>query len=164
MRARRTDGTAERVRCTSSWGRGDIGVKQRLDSLEIATRGPGLYPFSGPARRFVELSDIADGLLTCFIRHSSASLLVQENADPDVLADLEDFMRRIVSRDATLYRHSAEGPDDMPSHIRAALTATSLSVPVRNRELMLGTWQGLYVFEHRDAPHRREVALHLMGE
>jgi secondary thiamine-phosphate synthase enzyme len=139
-------------------------MKQSVDAIEIATRGPGLYPFSTPARRFVQRAGIADGLLTCFIRHSSASLLIQENADPDVLADLEDFMRRLVPRDSHLYRHAAEGSDDMPSHIRAALTAVSLSVPVRKAELMLGVWQGLYVFEHRDAPHRREVALHLIGE
>ncbi len=139
-------------------------MRQSFDSIEIATRGPGLYSFGDPTRRFVESCAIGEGLLTCFIRHSSASLVIQENADPDVLADLEDFMRRLVSRDARLYRHTTEGVDDMPSHIRAALTATSLAVPVRNGELLLGTWQDLYVFEHRDAPHRREVALHLIGD
>lgn len=139
-------------------------MKQWFDSITISTRGPGLYAFSDAATQFVRRSGIADGLLTCFVRHSSASLLVQENADPDVLRDLEDFMRRLVSRDPELYRHTAEGPDDMPSHIRAALTATSLSIPLRGGRLLLGTWQGLYLFEHRDAAHTREIALHLIGE
>lgn len=139
-------------------------MKQAFRSLTVATRGPGLYAFGEPVRQFVRESGIAEGLLTCFIRHTSASLLVQENADPDVLADLETYMRRLVPRGGTLYRHDAEGPDDMPGHIRAALTATSISVPVRARKPELGTWQELYVFEHRDTPHRREVTLHLMGE
>ena len=99
------------------------GMKQQFETIEIATRGPGLYTFTDRACRFVQSTGIADGLLTCFVRHTSASLLIQENADPDVLADLEDFMRRLVSRNADLYRHTAEGPDDMPSHIRSALTA-----------------------------------------
>ncbi|HEX3667147.1 MAG TPA: secondary thiamine-phosphate synthase enzyme YjbQ [Rhizomicrobium sp.] len=138
-------------------------MKQIFETLTVATRGAGLYAFDEQVRRFLRDARIADGLLTCFIRHTSASLLIQENADPDVLADLEDFMRRIVKRDPGLYRHDAEGPDDMPSHIRAALTASSLSIPVRGGVPALGTWQGLYVFEHRDAPHRREVLLHLIG-
>jgi secondary thiamine-phosphate synthase enzyme len=123
-----------------------------------------LYAFTDDARKFVDLERISLGLVTCFIRHTSASLLIQENADPDVLSDLEAFMRRLVSCDAGLYRHTAEGPDDMPSHIRSALTATSLSIPVRDRHLALGTWQGLFLFEHRDAPHEREILLHLIGE
>jgi secondary thiamine-phosphate synthase enzyme len=139
-------------------------VKQLFETITVATHGPGLYGFGDPVRRFVHSSEIADGLLTCFVRHTSASLLIQENADPDVLADLVDFMRRLVTRDAGLYRHNAEGPDDMPSHIRSALTASSLSIPVRDGSVALGTWQGLYVFEHRDAPHRREVLLHLIGK
>jgi secondary thiamine-phosphate synthase enzyme len=139
-------------------------VNQQFETLIVATRGPGLYAFGDRAQSFVRNTGIADGLLTCFIRHTSASLLAQENADPDVLADLEDFMRRLVARNPELYRHTTEGPDDMPSHIRAALTATSLSIPVRGSGLALGTWQGLYVFEHRAAPHRREVLLHLIGE
>lgn len=139
-------------------------MKQRFDSVTIATRGPGLYVFTEAAMEFVKRSGIAEGLLTCFVRHSSASLLIQENADPDVLHDLEDFMRWLVSRDPRLYRHTAEGADDMPSHIRAALTATSISVPVRASRFLLGTWQGLYLFEHRDAAHSREIALHVIGE
>ena len=139
-------------------------MKQKFESVTIATRGPGLYIFTEAAKQFVQRAGIADGLLTCFVRHSSASLLIQENADPDVLRDLEDFMRRLVSRDPELYRHTAEGADDMPSHIRASLTATSLAVPLRGGKLLLGTWQGLYLFEHRDAAHSREIALHLIGE
>ena len=138
-------------------------MKQKIETVTVQTRGPGLYAFTRDAETFVRSAEIRDGLLTCFIRHTSASLLIQENADPDVLTDLENFMRRLVARDPKLYRHNAEGPDDMPSHIQAALTATSLSVPVCDGGLALGTWQGLYVFEHRDAAHRRDVVLHLVG-
>jgi secondary thiamine-phosphate synthase enzyme len=122
-----------------------------------------LYDFTEAAAKIVKNSGIRDGLCTCFIRHTSASLLIQENADPDVLRDLEDFFKRIVPRDAP-YRHDTEGPDDMPSHIKSALTATSLSIPLQQGKLALGTWQALYLFEHRDAPHTREVMLHLIGE
>ncbi|MGH6888251.1 MAG: secondary thiamine-phosphate synthase enzyme YjbQ [Rhizomicrobium sp.] len=139
-------------------------MKQAFRSVTVATRGPGLYACGDPVRSFVRESRIREGLLTCFIRHTSASLLVQENADPDVLADLEDYMCRLVPRDSTHYRHRTEGPDDMPGHIRAALTATSLSIPVHDEDLALGTWQQLYVFEHRDSPHQREIVLHLIGE
>jgi len=139
-------------------------MRQAFHTLKIRTKGPGLYDVTTEVAAFVESEKIREGLLTCFIRHTSASLLIQENADPDVLTDLENFMRRIVSRDPKLYRHTTEGPDDMPSHIRSALTATSLSIPLRDSGLALGTWQGIYVFEHRDAPHAREVMLHLIGE
>jgi secondary thiamine-phosphate synthase enzyme len=139
-------------------------MRQAFHTLRIKTEGPGLYDVTNEAVAFVKGTKLREGLLTCFIRHTSASLLIQENADPDVLTDLENFMRRAVSRDPKLYRHTTEGPDDMPSHIRSALTATSLSIPLRDDELALGTWQGLYVFEHRDAPHTREVMLHLIGE
>ena len=139
-------------------------MKQSFDTLEIRTKGPGLYDMTREAECFVAQSGVANGLLTCFIRHTSASLLIQENADPDVLKDLEDFMRRTVSRDKSLYRHTTEGPDDMPAHIRSALTQTSLTIPVQDGAWLLGTWQGLYVFEHRDRPHSREIALHIMGD
>ena len=139
-------------------------MRQKFHSLELKTKGPGLYDFTPGAEHFVDDAGIANGLLTCFIRHTSASLLIQENADPDVLKDLEDFMRRTVSRDTKLYRHTTEGPDDMPAHIRSALTQSSLSIPVRAGKWLLGTWQGLYLFEHRDAPHGREIALHIMGD
>lgn len=138
-------------------------MKQHFATIEIATRGSGLYGFTDRAARALAESKLQDGLLTCFVRHTSASLLIQENADPDVLSDLESFMRRLVSRDPKLYRHTTEGPDDMPSHIRSALTAASISIPFRERRLALGTWQGLFLFEHRDAPHAREVLLHAIG-
>jgi secondary thiamine-phosphate synthase enzyme len=138
-------------------------MKQAFHSLTVPTRGPGLYEFSDDAEAFVRGEKIENGLLTCFIRHTSASLLIQENADPDVLKDLRDFFAQLA-RSGMNYRHTAEGPDDMPSHIRAALTQTSLAIPLHKGRLVLGTWQGLYVFEHRDAPHRREVTLHLIGD
>jgi secondary thiamine-phosphate synthase enzyme len=139
-------------------------MKQSFHTVTIKTRGPGLYALDDDVAKFVRVSGSRNGLLTCFVRHTSASLLIQENADPDVLADLESFMKRIVPRDSKLYRHTAEGPDDMPSHIRAALTQTSLSIPLQDGKLALGTWQGLYLFEHRDAPYSREVLLHLIGD
>ncbi|MEJ0043584.1 MAG: secondary thiamine-phosphate synthase enzyme YjbQ [Rhizomicrobium sp.] len=138
-------------------------MKQHSDTLTVRTRGPGLVEVTDEVARLVAQSGIREGLLTLFIRHTSASLLVQENADPDVLTDLESFMRRTVSRDPGLYRHTTEGPDDMPAHIRSALTQTSLSIPVRDGRMVLGTWQAIYVFEHRDRGHAREVAAHVMG-
>ncbi len=139
-------------------------MKQHVSKIVISTRGPGLYDFTAKAQHFVRQSQLTDGLLTCFVRHTSASLLIQENADPDVLLDLAGFMERLVSRDAPLYRHTIEGPDDMPSHIRSMLTQTSVSVPIQDGNLALGTWQGLYLFEHRDRSHEREIALHVFGE
>ena len=139
-------------------------MKQAFSDVELSTRGPGLYDFTRQAELFVRESGVGDGLLSCFVRHTSASLVIQENADPDVLRDLRSFMERLVSRDDKHYRHTAEGPDDMPSHIRSMLTQTSLSIPVRNGEMILGTWQALYLFEHRDAPHEREIVLHIIGE
>ena len=137
-------------------------MKPASHSLTVPTRGPGLYEFTDAAQAFVASSGIADGLLTCFIRHTSASLLIQENADPDVQKDLQDFFAQLV-KNGMNFRHTAEGPDDMPSHIRAALTQSALSIPVVDGRMALGTWQGLYVFEHRDAPHRREVLLQLIA-
>jgi secondary thiamine-phosphate synthase enzyme len=137
-------------------------MKQVFHTVQVNTHGPGLYEFTGAVAKFVATEKIVDGLLTCFIRHTSASLLVQENADPDVLKDLQDFFAHLA-RKGMDYRHTAEGPDDMPSHIRAALTATSIGIPLRGGKPALGTWQGLYVFEHRDAPHQREVMLHFIG-
>jgi secondary thiamine-phosphate synthase enzyme len=139
-------------------------MRQDLATISVTTHGAGLYPFTDEARRFVRGARLGSGLLTCFIRHTSASLLIQENADPDVLEDIESFMRRLVSRDPALYRHTTEGPDDMPSHIRSVLTASSLSIPICNGDLALGIWQGLYVFEHRDRAHVREILLHAIGE
>ncbi|MBW8709282.1 MAG: YjbQ family protein [Alphaproteobacteria bacterium] len=138
-------------------------MKQASHTIMVPTQGPGLYECTDAVRGFVRDSKIADGLLTCFIRHTSASLLIQENADPDVQKDLRDFFAHLA-RNGMNYRHTAEGPDDMPSHIRAALTQTSIGIPLHKAKLALGTWQGIYVFEHRDAPHRREVMLQVIGE
>ncbi|HYF22813.1 MAG TPA: secondary thiamine-phosphate synthase enzyme YjbQ [Caulobacteraceae bacterium] len=138
-------------------------MDQRLGSVSIASRGRGLYEFTREAADFVRESGFETGLLTLFCRHTSASLLIQENADPDVRADLEAFFQRIAPEQPGLYRHDSEGPDDMPAHIRAALTQTQLSVPVSGGRMTLGAWQGLYLFEHRRAPQRRVVTLHLLG-
>ena len=132
--------------------------------LEIATRGPGLYEFTREAGSFVAQSGVRTGLLTLFCRHTSCSLVIQENADPDVQTDLEAFFRRLVPEGMDYITHTTEGPDDMPAHIKAALTQTSIGVPVANGRPLLGTWQGLYLFEHRRAPHRRQVVLHLQGD
>jgi len=139
-------------------------MRQHFKTLQVQTRGPGLYDVTAEASRIVAGSGIGEGLLTCFVQHTSASLLIQENADPDVLADLENFMRRLASREPSLYRHTTEGPDDMPAHIRAALTAVSLSIPVSKGRPALGTWQGLYLFEHRDRAHTRAILMHIIGE
>jgi secondary thiamine-phosphate synthase enzyme len=138
-------------------------LKQAHRTLTVSTRGPGLYEITGQATGFVRAAGVAAGLVTCFIRHTSASLLIQENADPDVRRDLQDFFAHLA-RSGMMYRHTAEGPDDMPSHIRSALTQTSIAIPLIDGRLALGTWQGLYVFEHRDAAHRREVLLHIIGD
>lgn len=139
-------------------------MRQATRTLTIRTHGQGLTDITAQVAEFVRASGIADGLLTVFIQHTSASLTIQENADPDVLADLNDFFRRVVREEPSLYRHTMEGPDDMPAHIRAALTSVQLSIPVLTGDMALGTWQGLYVFEHRARPHDRRVVLHLLGE
>jgi secondary thiamine-phosphate synthase enzyme len=130
----------------------------------VATRGKGLYEITGQIAQWLADRDVRIGLLTVFVQHTSASLTIQENADPDVVHDLNAFFGRLVSEDSRLYRHTIEGPDDMPAHIRASLTLTQLSIPVEQGRLALGTWQGIYVFEHRAAPHRRTVVLHLLAE
>lgn len=140
-----------------------MSLRQAHGVLAIRTAGQGLTGITAQVAAFVRGSGIRDGLLTLFIQHTSASLTVQENADPDVLADLNDFFRRVVREDGGLYRHAMEGPDDMPAHIRAALTNVQISVPVLTGDMVLGTWQGLYVFEHRARPHDRRVVLHLLG-
>ena len=139
-------------------------MKQAAGELRVRTQGKGLYEFTRAASEWLGRQGIATGLLTLFIQHTSASLTIQENADPDVVLDLNDAFARLAPEDNRLYRHTVEGPDDMPAHIRAALTATQLSVPVVRGELALGTWQGLYVFEHRERPHTRTVVLHVIGE
>ncbi len=131
--------------------------------LTIATTGATLHEITAEVARWVGRQTIRDGLLTIFLPHTSASLLIQENADPDVRRDLEAFFKRLVPEDSRLYLHDAEGPDDMPAHIKAALTPVQLSVPVTAGRLGLGTWQGIYLFEHRRAPHQRQVSLTLIG-
>lgn len=132
-------------------------------TLEIRTRGKGLYPFTRDVASWISSTKAQSGLLTLFCQHTSASLLIQENADPDVVLDLSDFFERIAPENDPRYRHTIEGPDDMPAHLRAALTQTSLSIPVIGGRMSLGTWQGIYLFEHRGSPHRRSVVLHLLA-
>ncbi|MCA2968625.1 MAG: YjbQ family protein [Acidobacteriaceae bacterium] len=139
-------------------------MRQAVTSLRVTTRGKGLFEITGEVENWLAKQEMRTGLLTLFIRHTSASLTVQENADPDVIADLNDWFGRLVKENDPHFRHTLEGPDDMPAHIRSALTAVQVAVPVVNGRLGLGSWQGIYVFEHRQAPHRREVLLHLLGE
>ena len=137
-------------------------MRQAHHRLTVATNGPGLVDVTDKVSRWVKAQAIRTGLLTIWCRHTSASLLVQENADPDVRADLEAFFRRLVPEHAG-YRHEDEGPDDMPAHIKSALTQTQLTIPVDAGKPVLGTWQAIYLFEHRAAPHSRELVLHLIG-
>jgi len=130
-------------------------------TLTLDTNGPGLLEFTDAADAFVRGSGIDTGLLTVFVRHTSCSLLIQENADPDVRRDLDGFFRRLVPEGMDWISHTTEGPDDMPAHIKAALTQVSLGIPIAKGRMVLGTWQGLYLFEHRRAPHRREIVLHI---
>lgn len=139
-------------------------MKQAATRLEIATRGKGLYEFTARVEAWLREQALHTGLLTVFVQHTSASLVIQENADPDVVADLEAFFSRLAPEDNRLYRHTIEGSDDMPAHIRATLTAVQLSVPIVQGRMALGAWQGIYLFEHRSAPHRRSVILHAFGE
>jgi len=139
-------------------------VKQFTHQIHISTRGKGLYDFTRQITSWLEEHQLHTGLLTVFCQHTSASLVIQENADPDVVADLADFFSRLVPEDTHLYRHTEEGPDDMTSHIRSALTQPQVSIPIRNGKLALGTWQGVYLFEHRVQAHRRSVVLHLLAE
>ena len=138
-------------------------MRQEQHRLSFQTRGQGLLDVTAEVAAWLDSQPVRDGLLTLFLRHTSASLTIQENADPDVLFDLEAFFKRLVPEDARLYRHGTEGPDDMPAHIKAALTQTQLAIPVAEGRLLLGTWQGIYLFEHRARPHRREIVLHLIG-
>ncbi len=140
-----------------------IRVTQHTHTITIATRGKGLYPFTREVANWVSSLKIETGLLTVFLQHTSASLAIQENADPDVVKDLADYFERLAPENDPRYRHQDEGPDDMPAHIRSALTATSLTIPIVHGRMALGTWQGIYLFEHRAAPHRRSVVLHLIG-
>lgn len=133
-------------------------------AITCNTRGAGLYEVTEQIADFVRQAGIGAGLLTVFCRHTSCSLLIQENADPDVQTDLMAFFERLVPEGQDWFVHTLEGPDDMPAHIKAALTQTALNIPVSDGRMVLGTWQGIYVFEHRRRPHRRELLLHLGGE
>ena len=139
-------------------------MQQFQGRLEVSTRGKGLYEITSRVAGWLDGHRAAEGLLTLFVQHTSASLTIQENADPDVTADLNAFFNRLVAEDPRLYRHTIEGADDMPAHIRAALTLTQISIPIERGLMSLGTWQGIYVFEHRASPHRRNVVLHFLGE
>ena len=139
-------------------------LRQLTTSLTFETRGRGLLEVTRPVAEWVAETGLVTGLLTAFVRHTSASLLIQENADPDVRGDLDRFFARLVPDGDALFRHRDEGADDMPAHVRAALTAVQLSIPLADGRLALGTWQGIYLWEHRTRPHRREVVLHVLGE
>jgi secondary thiamine-phosphate synthase enzyme len=139
-------------------------MTQSQGELRVSTRGKGLYEITRDVRKWVGAQNIRNGLLTIFIQHTSASLLVQENADPDVRRDLREFFERLVPENTPWFRHTAEGSDDMPSHIRAALTSAQLSIPVVDGQVALGTWQGIYVFEHRSDPQLRHVLKHIIGD
>jgi secondary thiamine-phosphate synthase enzyme len=139
-------------------------MKQGVAEIAVSTRGKGFYEFTAEAVSWVRSLEIHEGLLTLFVRHTSASLVIQENADPDVVHDLEAYFSRLVPENDDLYKHTMEGPDDMPAHVRSALTGVQLSIPILGGRPALGTWQGVYLFEHRRAPHRRKVALHAIGE
>ena len=139
-------------------------MKQTEFQFSVSTKGRGIYAISNKVESWVQNQNIRSGLLTLFIPHTSASLLIQENADPDVLKDLDRFFNRLVPDGDPLYDHQDEGPDDMPAHIRSALPQTQLSMPIRNNEMALGIWQGIYLFEHPVHPHTRNILLHLFGE
>ena len=139
-------------------------MRQDQQTIDIATRGSGLYEFTARVEAFVAGSGIETGLVTIFCRHTSCSLLVQENADPDVQRDLKGYFARIAPEGMDWIVHTTEGADDMPAHIRTALTQSSIGVPVGHGELLLGTWQGIYLFEHRARPHRRQIVLHIVGQ
>ena|SRR6185312_3930989 len=138
-------------------------MRQVAHTLVVRTEGQGLLEITREVAAWAEHQAMTMGLLTLFCRHTSASILIQENAAPEVRTDLEAFFRRLAPEDPRLYAHDDEGPDDMPAHIRAALTQTQLSIPLLDGRLALGTWQGVYLFEHRRRPHTREIALHLLG-
>lgn len=138
-------------------------MRQHQETITVKTRGPGLQEITDEVARVVAAAGIGMGLATVFCQHTSASLLIQENADPDVQRDLTVFFRRLVPEGDPLFIHTTEGPDDMPAHVKAALTQTSLPIPVTEGRMVLGTWQGIYLFEHRTAPHTRRVVVHVVG-
>ena len=139
-------------------------MRQMQDRLTVTAPRQGLLEITDQVSAWLARQAVAEGLLTLFLRHTSASLLIQENADPDVLADLAAFFATLVPEDQSRYRHAAEGPDDMPAHIKGALTQSQLSIPLADGRMLLGTWQGIYLFEHRRRPRPRELVLHLVGD
>jgi secondary thiamine-phosphate synthase enzyme len=139
-------------------------LRQASTELTVATRARGLYEITSQVTAWLSSQKVSQGLLTLHLRHTSASLLIQENADPDVRGDLDRFFARLVPDGDAIFEHTCEGPDDMSAHIRTALTTVNLSIPVNAGRLTLGTWQGIYVWEHRKIPHSRRVALHFLGE
>lgn len=143
---------------------GDFAIQQHSGELSIETKGRRLYDISSEVKTWVRASEIQTGLLTLYIRHTSASLLIQENYDPEVLRDMERFFERLVPQGDPLFRHTSEGPDDMPAHVRSALTAVSLSLPVQNAAPQLGTWQGIFLYEHRNRGYARQISCHIIGE
>ena len=139
-------------------------LRQSVDEIGIKTRGRGFYEFTEKISEFVARESFKTGLVTLHLQHTSASLLIQENADPEVRRDFERFFPRLVPDGDPIFRHTCEGEDDMPAHIRTALTAVNLSIPITNQKLALGTWQGIYLWEHRLEAHSRRVIVHLFGE
>jgi secondary thiamine-phosphate synthase enzyme len=139
-------------------------LRQANHEFTVSTRGRGFYEITGPVAAWVKETGIGSGLLTLHIKHTSASLLIQENADPDVRDDFERFFARLVPDGDRLFEHTVEGADDMPAHVRTALTTVNLSIPIAGHRLALGTWQGIYVWEHRKHAHRRSVAAHVIGD
>ena len=139
-------------------------MKQAVHDIDLATRGRGFYEFTDQVANLVTKSSLKTGVLTLHLQHTSASLLIQENADPEVRRDFERFFSRLVPDGDALFHHTSEGDDDMPAHVRTALTAVNLSIPFRNGKMALGTWQGIYLWEHRQHPHRRSIVVHIIGE
>lgn len=139
-------------------------LRQASHELSVSTRGRGLYEFTHEVRRWIQQNKFHEGLLTLHLQHTSASLLIQENASPDVQSDFEKFFERLVPDGDPIFEHTLEGEDDMPAHVRTALTTVNLSIPVRNDQMALGTWQGIFLWEHRTHGHSRRVALHFIGE
>lgn len=139
-------------------------MRQELHEFSLRTDGPGAHDLTATIVEWVESTGVGTGLLTLYVRHTSASLLVSENYDPEVMRDMERFLRRLVPPGDPLFRHDSEGPDDMPAHVRSAITHTSVSIPVADGRPALGTWQGIFLYEHRDRSHHRKVLAHLWGE
>jgi secondary thiamine-phosphate synthase enzyme len=154
---------SETETAASATGTAPAQLRQALGEMVFDTRGQGFRDITRDIAGWVDAQGLRDGLLTLFLRHTSASLVIQENIDPDVQSDILDFFRQLVREDPALYRHNEEGPDDQPAHIRGALTQTDLKIPLKDGRLQLGRYQGIFLFEHRTAPKSRHIALHLLG-